>query len=57
MDKPNCQECLYRKYLARLCDVHVWLEDCDKYGTDFCTKKMNDPGFIEHLKKEDADNA
>jgi hypothetical protein len=36
MSKPNCKDCLYRKYLARVCDVHVDADDCDKYGTELC---------------------
>ena len=45
---PNCGKCRYRLWLARLCDIHVWGEDCDKYGTDLC-KKMNDPQFIKWM--------
>lgn len=51
MDKPNCKTCRYRIWLARLCDVHVYADDCDKYGTEFC-EKMNNPEFIEFMKKE-----
>ena len=32
----DCKNCSYRKYLARTFDVHVYEEDCDKYGTDLC---------------------
>lgn len=53
MDKPNCKACRYRFWLARLCDIHVEADDCDQHGTDLC-KKMNDPEFIEFMKKEDA---
>lgn len=38
----DCQNCRYRKHLARAFDIHVWKEDCDKYGTDIC-KAMNAP--------------
>lgn len=37
---PDCKRCLYRKYLARLCDVHVDADDCDKHGTKLC-EEMN----------------
>lgn len=45
----NCKTCRYRIHLANLCDIHVDERDCDKAGTDFCLKKMNDPGFIEYM--------
>ena len=48
---PDCKKCRYRYWLAQLCDIHVWQEDCDKYGTDLC-QKMNDPEFIEYMKGE-----
>ena len=47
-EKPNCKKCRYRIHLARMVDMHVWEEDCDKYGTDLC-KKMNDPEFIKWM--------
>lgn len=47
-EKPNCLKCRYRIWLARLCEIHVWWTDCDKYGTDLC-KKMNDPEFINWM--------
>ena len=34
----NCKECPYRLALARMFDVHVWKEDCDKYQTEYCLK-------------------
>lgn len=34
----NCRECPYRIYLARVFDIHVWLDYCDKYETDYCKK-------------------
>ncbi len=46
MEKPNCKKCRYRIAIARMVDMHVWEEDCDKYGTDFC-EKMNNPEFIK----------
>lgn len=52
MDKPNCKKCRYRIWLARLCDVHVDADDCDKYGQDLC-KKMNDPEFIKFMEERD----
>lgn len=45
----NCKDCCYRYWLAKLWDCHVWAEDCDKYGTDFC-ENMNDPVLIEFMK-------
>ena len=33
---PNCKDCPYRITLARMFDIHIWKEDCDKYGTDKC---------------------
>lgn len=48
----NCKTCRYRIHLANLCDIHVDEKDCDKYGTDFCLKKMNDPGFIEFMAEQ-----
>lgn len=50
MEKPNCRKCRYRIWLARLCDVHVVADDCDKYGTELC-KKMNDTEFIKFVDK------
>ena len=50
MENPNCKKCRYRIHLANLCDIHIWKEDCDKYGTDLC-EKMNDPKFIEFVDK------
>ena len=38
---PDCKNCDYRKHLARLCDCHVWGEDCDKLDTDFCEKMQS----------------
>lgn len=32
----DCQKCGYRIMLAKIADIHVWKEDCDKYGTDLC---------------------
>ena len=32
----NCKDCPYRKATASLFDVHIWKEDCDRYGTEFC---------------------
>lgn len=32
----NCKNCPYRVSLARIFDVHVWGEDCDKYKTEYC---------------------
>ena len=49
----DCKNCRYRKWLAILCDCHVWKEDCDKYGTDLC-EKMNDPEFIEYMKRKET---
>ena len=49
MDKPNCEKCRYRIWLARY-GGHVWGEDCDQYGTDFCKKKMNEPDFIKFME-------
>ena len=46
----NCKDCRYRYWLAKMCDVHVWGIDCDKYGTEFC-KRMNNPEFIKHMKE------
>ena len=45
MLKVNCKDCLYRQLLAAS-DCHVWGEDCDHYGDDFC-RKMCDPEFIK----------
>ena len=56
MEKPNCQKCRYRIHLARLCDVHVREEDCDKYGTDFCIKKMNYPEFIKFMDERSMED-
>lgn len=53
MEKPNCKKCRYRYWLAQLCDIHVWQEDCDKYGTDLC-QKMNDPEFIKFMQNRDT---
>lgn len=47
MEKPNCEKCRYRIWLARY-GGHVWGEDCDKYRQDLC-KKMNDPQFIKFM--------
>ena len=44
-EKLNCSKCRYRIYLAKIADIHVWKEDCDKYGTDLC-KTMNESVFI-----------
>ena len=49
----NCGKCRYRLWLARLCDIHVWAEDCDKYGQDLC-KKMNDPEFIKWMDERNG---
>ena len=54
MLEVNCKDCRYRIHLARLCDCHVWGEDCDNYGTELC-KNMNDPDFIEFMKGKDND--
>jgi hypothetical protein len=50
MLKVNCKDCFYRKLLAYDFDCHVWGEDCDHYDDDLC-QKMNDPDFIEYMKK------
>lgn len=52
---PNCNDCRYRFWLAKLCDVHVCADDCDKRGSDLCTK-MNDPEFIKFMKEEGTEN-
>ena len=54
-EKPNCKKCRYRIHLAILCDIHVWEEDCDKYGTDIC-KKMNDPEFIKWMDERNGEH-
>lgn len=51
----DCQNCRYRLHLARMCDIHVWKEDCDKYGTELC-EKMNDPELIKWVKHGGLDN-
>ena len=50
---PNCKDCRYRYWLARLCDTHVDYCDCDRLGTDLCVK-MNDPKFIEFTHSLDG---
>ena len=35
-EKINCRDCPYRKFLAGAFDIHVWEEDCDRYGTEYC---------------------
>jgi hypothetical protein len=50
MEKPDCQHCRYRYWLRELCDIHVDMHDCDKYGQDLC-KKMNDPEFIKFMEE------
>lgn len=45
---PDCRNCGYRILLAKIADIHVWGEDCDKYGTDRC-KKMNEKVFMGAL--------
>jgi hypothetical protein len=44
----NCKECPYRIATAFLFDIHIWKEDCDRYGTEYCKKqippKENDNG-------------
>ena len=51
MLKTNCKDCLYRQLLADTADCHVWGEDCDHYGDDFC-RKMCDPGFIKFMQEK-----
>ena len=53
MEKPNCRKCRYRFWLARLCDIHVWWTDCDKYGTKLC-ENMNDPSFIKWMDERNG---
>ena len=36
----SCKECPYHIAVARIFDVHIWKEDCDKYGTEYCKKQM-----------------
>ena len=36
MTNCNCKTCPYRISLARMFDVHVWKEDCDRYETEYC---------------------
>ena len=54
METPDCQHCRYRYWLREMCDIHVDMQDCDKYGQDLC-KKMNDPDFIKFMD-EGEDN-
>lgn len=35
-ERPDCQNCEYRKILAWMADCHVWREDCPLYQTDKC---------------------
>ena len=37
----NCKKCKYRIVLATAFDIHIWKEDCDKYGTEYCLKQSN----------------
>ena len=37
----NCKDCLYRITLAKMFDIHIWKEDCDKYGTEYCKNQKN----------------
>lgn len=53
MEKPNCEKCRYRIHLAKIADIHVWKEDCDKYGTDIC-EKMNNPDFIKFMDERNG---
>ena len=48
MGMADCRNCGYRILLAKIADIHVWGEDCDKYGTDHC-RKMNDKVFMGTL--------
>lgn len=48
--KPNCEECRYRFWIQRYCDIHIDEHDCDKKGQDLC-KKMNDPDFIRWINE------
>ena len=41
----NCKDCPYRKQLARIFDVHIWKEDCDRFGTEYCE---NQKGVAEN---------
>ena len=40
----ECKECPYRIALAAMFDIHVWKEDCDRYGTEYCKKQMPPKG-------------
>ena len=42
MGMADCKNCGYRILLAKIADIHVWKEDCDKYGTEIC-EAMNKP--------------
>jgi hypothetical protein len=35
----NCENCKYRIDMVKLYDAHIWQDDCDKYGTEYCRKQ------------------
>ena len=53
METPDCQHCRYRYWLREMCDIHVDMHDCDKYGQDLC-EKMNDPDFIKFMDERNS---
>lgn len=38
--EPDCENCEYRKVLAKAYDCHVCKEDCPLYMDDKCTTRL-----------------